>query len=140
MMLQLCHSISPLIGASALWYLKQVIQEHASDPLEAIMGVRELDPNWIDAGNCVGQCCVTTFEVWANHYDADVKSLSSLLGLRGLVDHVTWHRNFKLRIEERNASRAGCHTALYRKIRWVPHCSIQTTPHRSSPEAHCILL
>ena len=45
-MLQLCHSISPLLGASALWYLKQVNQEHASEELEAIMGCM----NWFPTG------------------------------------------------------------------------------------------
>ena len=84
-MLQLCHSISLLLGASTLWYLKQVNQEHASEELEAIMGVHELASNWIVVDNSVGQCYVTSFEVWANHYLAVVKILSSLLGLRGLV-------------------------------------------------------
>ena len=109
-MLQLCHSISPLLGASALWYLKQVNQEHASEELEAIMGVHELVSNWIDAGNSVGQCYVTTFEVWTNHYLAVVKILSSLLGLRGLVDYAP-RAGVTLLFAEKIA---GCQSAPYR--------------------------
>ena len=113
---QLCHGIRHLLGASELWELKQRNQEHASDQLEAIMGLRDLDPNWKAAGNCVDHCCAITFEVWDNHYEADEESLSSLLGLRDLVDHVLRHRDFKLRIEKRTASRVGRHTAFYRKL------------------------
>ena len=116
MTLQLCHSIRHRLGASELWELKQRNKEHASDQLEAIMGLRELDPNWKAAGNCVDHCCAITFEVWDKHYEADETRLSSLLGLRDLVDHVIWHRNTELIIKRRAETRAGGHTALYRKL------------------------
>ena len=88
MTLNLCFSIRRSLGASSLWELERRNMEHASDQLEAIMGLRELDPAWRPFGDFADCCCTKTWEAWDGSETWSVVTLRDVLGLDDLVRQV----------------------------------------------------
>ena len=120
MTLRLCHGIRYRLGAYELCEFTKRNEEHASDQLEAMMGLRVLDSNWKAAGDCVDQCCAKTHELWTAHWEFREKDLFERLRLQALVDDVICHRMSSMIIQSRAESRVGCHIFLLELHRKLP--------------------
>ena len=84
LVLNLCHALRAHCSEPELWELTSRNQEHAADQLEAIMGLRVIDPRqWEFAGNVVDLACCAAYEVWnslAAHFT--VEPVANQLELR----------------------------------------------------------
>ena len=79
-----------------LWEIKKRNPEHKADVLEAVMGLREMQPttNWVNWGNLVDDICTDVFEAWQSPELRDlwdprvfISSMRKLFGIDDLFEY-----------------------------------------------------
>ena len=100
------------------WEVERRNMEHKADLLEAVMGLRELQPTsaWVAWGDLVDEICTVVHEAWSspelvNVWDQTVLT-HELLGRFGLDDFCAWHHQ-----AAKSRSRVSAHAALQRRLR-----------------------
>ena len=86
--LQLVHVVRAQSQEPLLWELASRNHQNAGDQLEAIMGLRDLDPrNYQNAGDVVDTACCSVYNAWYSlaHDDYNVASVAQHLNLAHFV-------------------------------------------------------
>ena len=129
MVVELCEWLRFTRGHQSLWELQRRNCEHRSDQLEAIMGLRDIDPRWRYAGDVVDVACSATYEAWAFDVDASVvlQRLVQRLDLEGLVRRLREYDEFLVN-RQRAMLIQACHVAFHKKLqarRCIMLCIVQ---------------
>ena len=103
--------------------------EHVGNQLEAIMGLRDIDPTWEYAGDVVDVACSATYEAWAFDVDLSVvlQRLVQRLDLEGLVRRLREYEEIYDK-RQRMMLIQRCHVAFHKKLqarRCIMLCIVQ---------------
>ena len=106
------------VGVPRCWQVEQRNMEHKADLLEAVMGLRELNPttHWAAWGDMVDDICTDVHEAWSspelvNVWDQTVLT-QALFARFGLDDFCAWHYQ-----AAKSKSRMAAHAALQLRLR-----------------------